>query len=346
MTSLIDKYIYDVARRLPEKEREDVKRELAGNIYDMLPDNPTEDQVKAVLTDLGSPAILAGKYRQSPQYLISPTYYNEYVRVLKWVVPLLAVIMLIVGMIIGAFETLSDGVLDHVDFFIGIFGKGCALAVAGAFSGLFWVTVGFVIADKAGAEKWVDFGKWTVDDLEDVVVEEKNKIPLSDSIAELIVVSVFSIFFIAWLMGLLSFGFAVIDGSIRIDQLFSDDFIAVAIPVIAVSCIVSVCECVVKIVVRRWTPLVCIAVVASSLIGIGLMLYLFSAPEIFNPEFLTYLQGQDWAQSLKKLWFINGSFERTIIFVIAAIVILVSLAESASAIYKTIKASKHNQKKL
>ena len=42
MANLIDKYIYEVTRRLPEKDREDVKKELAANIYDMLRDNPGE----------------------------------------------------------------------------------------------------------------------------------------------------------------------------------------------------------------------------------------------------------------------------------------------------------------
>ena len=76
----IERYVYDVARRLPEKDREEVKKELRANIYDMLPENAGNEQVKKVLYELGSPASLAEKYRQKPRYLISPAYYDEYVR--------------------------------------------------------------------------------------------------------------------------------------------------------------------------------------------------------------------------------------------------------------------------
>lgn len=39
---MIDRYIYDVIRRLPEKERADVRQELRANIYDMLPEAPSD----------------------------------------------------------------------------------------------------------------------------------------------------------------------------------------------------------------------------------------------------------------------------------------------------------------
>ena len=94
-TNLIERYVHDVARRLPEKEREDVKDELRANIYDMLPEGASEEQIRNVLYELGSPASLAGKYRQNPRYLISPAYYDEYVNVLKWVLPLVGVIVMV-----------------------------------------------------------------------------------------------------------------------------------------------------------------------------------------------------------------------------------------------------------
>ena len=47
--NLIERYVYDVARRLPEKDREDVKKELRANIYDMLPENANDEAIKKVL---------------------------------------------------------------------------------------------------------------------------------------------------------------------------------------------------------------------------------------------------------------------------------------------------------
>lgn len=39
MNNLIERYVYDVTRRLPEKDRDEVSSELKSNIYDMLPEN-------------------------------------------------------------------------------------------------------------------------------------------------------------------------------------------------------------------------------------------------------------------------------------------------------------------
>jgi len=68
--NLIDLYIYEVTRRLPEKNREDIALELRSTIEDMLPEHYKEEEVKAVLTKLGNPAILANSYRDQPMYLI------------------------------------------------------------------------------------------------------------------------------------------------------------------------------------------------------------------------------------------------------------------------------------
>ncbi len=38
MNNYIERYVNDVISRLPEKEREEVKKELQSNIYDMLPE--------------------------------------------------------------------------------------------------------------------------------------------------------------------------------------------------------------------------------------------------------------------------------------------------------------------
>jgi hypothetical protein len=79
MDNLIERYVYDVTRRLPEKEQEDVRKELTANIYDMLPIQAGEEAVKTVLLNLGPTYDLAEQYRQKPNYLISPATYSSLV---------------------------------------------------------------------------------------------------------------------------------------------------------------------------------------------------------------------------------------------------------------------------
>jgi hypothetical protein len=68
---MIERYLYDVTKRLPEDIREDVRIELRSNIEDMLSDDPNDEEIERVLLELGSPAKLAVKYHPNPRYLIS-----------------------------------------------------------------------------------------------------------------------------------------------------------------------------------------------------------------------------------------------------------------------------------
>jgi uncharacterized membrane protein len=88
--NLIDRYVYAVTEHLPANTKEDVSKELRANIMDMLPDNPSEDEIKAVLTKLGNPVKLAHEYSQSKNYLIGPELYDSYITVVKIVVTVLA----------------------------------------------------------------------------------------------------------------------------------------------------------------------------------------------------------------------------------------------------------------
>ena len=78
--NLIEVYIQEVTRRLPEKSREDIALELRSTIEDMLPDDYNEEDVKLVLEKLGNPASLASGYQDQPMYLIGPRYFDVYSR--------------------------------------------------------------------------------------------------------------------------------------------------------------------------------------------------------------------------------------------------------------------------
>ena len=80
---LIEVYIQEVTRRLPEKNRGDIALELRSTIEDMLPDDYREEDVMSVLEKLGSPALLANGYRDQPMHLIGPRYFDVIHHVIK-----------------------------------------------------------------------------------------------------------------------------------------------------------------------------------------------------------------------------------------------------------------------
>lgn len=88
---LINAYVAEVGRRLPEKQRADIEREIRSMIEDTLEDeshtqgrSADEDMLVGVLKRIGSPEKLAASYAP-PQYLVGPALYPSYLLSLKLV---------------------------------------------------------------------------------------------------------------------------------------------------------------------------------------------------------------------------------------------------------------------
>ncbi len=76
---LIERYLHQVGRYLPRKNREDILGEMRSTLADALEDqagdNPTEADVIAMLKTYGAPHTMAAKYYPEGQYLVGPTLY-------------------------------------------------------------------------------------------------------------------------------------------------------------------------------------------------------------------------------------------------------------------------------
>jgi hypothetical protein len=178
---VIERYIYQVTRRLPVSQREDIKKELQGLIEDMLAErtnDPTREDIDAVLLELGTPWNMANKYLDSKQYLIGPEYYSLYMFVLKIVLGAVALgmtIALSIGFVVTPPESIAAGVGS---FFSSVF-----FALLQAFA---WMTFGFAMAERYSKKK-ISFqnGKWKPSDLPPMP-EKKTAIRRSDPIASMI----------------------------------------------------------------------------------------------------------------------------------------------------------------
>lgn len=340
MDNLIERYVQEVTRRLPEKERAEVSRELKSNIYDMLPEHPDEEAIKKVLNSLGSPAALAEKYRQNPRYLISPAYFDEYTRALKWVLPLVGLVVMAVGMLVGALEAMkvSAGSVQEIAFSISnIISKGISMGVSAAFQALVWTTVGFVIADHAGKKNLSSKEHvWKVEDLPELQPNEKTRIPLSDGIAELVVTVVFSILGILFCLGAFPFAMIIIDGQMQVTNIFSAEFLAALIPVIAVTAVFGIVSAVVKINDCRWTPMVCTLHILHKLVSMALSVYMLTRPYIFSAEFTAFMKNFNIQELWGFPWFGVNGMNPFLIFIIVVMVIG-TLVDCIKAITLTVK---------
>jgi hypothetical protein len=77
--NLIERYIYEVGRQLPAKDRSDIQVELRSSLQDALGSKvdgePTKADVVALLKEFGTPKEVAASYYPEGQYLIGPTLY-------------------------------------------------------------------------------------------------------------------------------------------------------------------------------------------------------------------------------------------------------------------------------
>lgn len=337
MNIWIERYVNEVTRRLPEKDRAEVSRELEANILDMLGEGASDEEVKAVLAEMGSPAALANSYRGKNRYLISPAVYDDYIRTLKWLLPLVGLIALAVGCVVGGIDAISGEPVRLSNFIGGAIGQGISAGVTGAFHALFWATLGFVIYERAqpGGAAGV-YPKWTPDDLPTTSPNPKGSIPRSDVIAELVVVLVFSAVALLFCTGTLPVLFIIQGEDIVVRNIFSDSFLAACIPVIVILALLTVAECVVKLRARRWTPLVCGFTLGNTVISVGLMLYMINRADLLSFEFVGFLRGVNWGD-FDIMRFFTGGETLLPVLILSIFLLVIAVAECATAIYKTVK---------
>ncbi|MBW3110447.1 hypothetical protein KYJ26_01125 [Bacillus sp. MCCB 382] len=175
---LVELYIQEVMRRLPEKNREDIALELKSSIEDMLPEDYTEDDVREVLVSLGDPAVLASNYQDRPMHLIGPRYYDLYISLLKIILPISAAITFIV---LAASSILDySGGSNPVEVVLSIAGNGIVEVIGTGMQVFFWLTITFVVIERTvTTDSQVPLtlkGKeWTPDDLKDIPYIPKEK---------------------------------------------------------------------------------------------------------------------------------------------------------------------------
>jgi ABC-type multidrug transport system fused ATPase/permease subunit len=277
MISLIDRYVYDVTRRLPEKSRPDVEKELRANIADMLPENASQEDVTRVLTSLGDPAKLSEQYRIRPRYLISPAVFDDYLTVLKLVIPILAVVFVAIQL----FSALTESPMD------GSYGQVFASILAGALGSLFnavtngflWVTLAFALAEYFnGMQKKKD---WTIKDLPDIPPQNAVKISRVETVISMVLSALFLVIMTRYQHLIAWYGL----GSIS-TPLFQSLAVSRYVPYLVALTACSWAVSAVKLYYGRWNALTA-ALHSLNAIAWAIASVLFlRSPDTFNPGFI------------------------------------------------------------
>lgn len=194
---MIERYIYATTKRLPNKMKDDVSKELHGLIDDMLLERcgditPTEKDIKVVLTELGTPNELYNKYNpDGDKCLIGAPYYSTYIFVLK--IALIAsglgiFIVSLIDSLTNSFSATATGANFATTDFIISFIKEIFVELPSILVTAFTiVTILFAIFYQKGIK--ID----STDKLDDLppVPKKKAKISKADSIVGIIISVVF-----------------------------------------------------------------------------------------------------------------------------------------------------------
>jgi hypothetical protein len=146
-TTLTDRYVDAILRRLPERQRPDIEKELRASIADAVDDrldagtDPAEAE-RAALTELGDPARLAAGYADRPLHLIGPAFYLDYMRALT---ALLAIVVPTVAAAVGLVQIVRGDTVGRV------IGESIGAAMTTAVHIAVWTTLAFAIIDRTPA---------------------------------------------------------------------------------------------------------------------------------------------------------------------------------------------------
>lgn len=185
MSDLKERYLYAVTKELPRACRKDAEAEILKRIEEKLAarcgeNAPAEEDLHAVLEELGTPAELVRQYSpDANKALIEKEYYVQYKR---WAI---IIVCAVVGS--AAFSNFVDALMGEMQPLLAL-AQGIAECIAGALSAIGAVTLLFAILQKKGAK--MSFGAESIENLPPVP-KKKDTVPVTDSIVG-IALSVFA----------------------------------------------------------------------------------------------------------------------------------------------------------
>lgn len=320
---LIERYVHDVTRRLPEKQRADVARELSAEIEEMVEarakgKRPTKKHIYDVLVEMGNPRLLADQYRDAPRFLIGPEYYEMYITLLKTIYLIVLPILIFILWMTESLTT-NHGPWSLIFNIVGV-------AFEASVHIFFWTTLSFLVVQKFTTIEPQDHD-WKPEDLPDRPVVQE--IPRSDSF-----------FAIAWLV------FAVLATLFQIPAIYAwlgpDDVPQFFAPgmwpywtlgLLGISLLGLITEFI-KLKIGAWTKATVALITLANIVTVGFFVATVTyVHPIANPALLDLI-----ASSLNRPTIANEVHTGIVVFVI--IVTVISAWEIGEAIYKYKKGGK------
>jgi hypothetical protein len=316
---IIDLYIQEVTRRLPEKSREDIALELRSTIEDMLPDDYTEEDVKSVLEKMGNPAILASGYLDRPMHLIGPRYFDVYINLLKIILPIAAVISLISLIATTMFSYSGDEAALNI--ILDLAGHGIWEVLSTGIQVFFWLTVVFAIIERTDHKQsqtplTACFKEWTPDDLNNIPFIPKEKaISKVEVFLGLLWTAIWaSVYFnAASLLGVYEKGS---NGLEFVTPTFNQAVLISYWPLVVIVIGLEIALDMYKLKTGHWNRKIAVLNTVMHVVSSVVFIIVISNNQLFNPTFVTYITDLFSLSGDFGNWFAGGAIFIFLLFAV------------------------------
>ncbi len=286
---LVDRYVYQVGRRLPKRLRGDVKTELRSLLLDTLEERTglagdetafsEEDQV-AVLEEFGPPVQMVAKYQPRPRYIIGPKMYNLYLIVVAALIGA-GMVASVVSTAVGRFYPTLDGVNT-----LELLGRGLGVFFNIVISGIGSTTLIFAILERVipdGEFELDDEEEWNPRDLPEI--EARDEIKPAGLIVQIGILALLLVAFIGF-PDRINMG-AYYDGGWHIvPSILSAAFFSTYLPLMEIQWGLTIVLNLVLLRQGRWQPGTRIAELLIQGFGILILVRLLVGPSILNADVL------------------------------------------------------------
>ena len=291
---IVDRYVYDVVRRLPQVQRADIEKELRTLIEDLLEERAAggpcgKQVVDEVLSGLGSPALLATQYRGADRHLIGGEYYDAYWWILKIVLLCVGagtVIAAIVSFFVGL--PVSDS-FDYSRYFTDWLADNIQTVVSALALAFATITIAFAVMERCQAKISIGGGSWTPDRLPQVP-DRKEIIKPSESVISIVALVVFMVL-LAVAPHLIGY-WKVVEGSLQVISIFNLEAWPRVLPLLLLGFALGIVQEVVKLVKGRYCTTVAAVTAAVNLVSFGIVTVVFGCMPVWNQKYAQQLAAE------------------------------------------------------
>jgi len=326
--NLIDRYIAEVGKHLPRKQRADIEAEIRSTLEDMLEERKqaegaaSEAQVIELLKEYGAPRKVAESY-VGPNYLIGPRVYPTFelvTRIVMIVLFSLALVALGLGIAKSSFtgpeflKTVGESALGLLGGIITAFGN---------------IVLVFAILERVlPAKEFEEEEEW--DPAELAREPDPDRVKFGEQIGEMFFLVLFLVIFNLY-PGVIGFGFFNENDWVFISPELTDTFFSY-LPWLNILILLQLGFNIILLRRGWWNTGLRVANIVLELAGIALAISMLRGPKLASLN-VTQLAGTSLEDSAP-LFVTLGNVIPTLVL---TIVIIVSSIEVAQMVYKIIK---------